>query len=465
MTRKFCSYPFKYVFVMADGVVRSCGWLNLPLGNLLTQDMDEIWNSENAKLARESIIDDSYRYCHKMVCPFCNNNALEELDEDIFTRRAIADEFPREINVSLDYTCNHACPSCRNEIYKPSKECLLNLQVMIEKLKPYLDKAQAVSTNGNGDVFASKHMMDMLASLQPARNDFRLFLETNGALFTPQNWEKISHLAKHYLTLSVTPNSFDRNTFKYLSGGFDNLDKVIENLHFAKSLRNTGHINRLTISIVAQERNFLEVPSFVQRCLEEFSADKVVIKPIFPWFGLSEEDYWFKNVRNPLHPYHKEWIEMMKSPILRDSRVSHWGGKDATEAFEHPFSRAKANEEILLKLIEIEKPGESLRDTLGADRRIAICTVDVKDKEDYTARYVGKILSEAKMKVCFLRRFSPTQRSINNIDSFGFPDIDFGQVDTIIVTDSLRFEKLKTDIINHGFSGEILSLAEAVERL
>jgi organic radical activating enzyme len=438
--------------------------MNLPLGNLITHEISDIWNSKNAKLARESILDGSFRYCYKLCCPFCNNETLADLSEDEMKTVAI-ENIPIDINVAFDLMCNHACPSCREHIYKPDEKYFKELDAMIEKISPYLNKAKVVSMNGNGDVFANPRMMKMLSSIQPEHDDFTLALETNGVLFTPENWAKISHLSNFKINITITPNSFERDTFKYLSGGLDNLDKLIKNLHFVKSLKKVGDINVFDISIVVQDRNFRELPSFTQRSLDEFEADSVTIKPIYQWFGTKDEVYWFKNIRNPLHPYHNEWLEMMKSPILDNPRVFHWGGREPTEPMEHPLSRCRVNQNVLLKLTACDNPGWILKNKLGKANRVALCTIDEKNTEDYVARYIGKLLKEIGAQVCFLRRFTPAEKVIEGIQSCGFPDIDFNSVDMIIVTDSLKFQKLKTDILNHNFTGDILSLEELVKDL
>ena len=46
---------------------------------------------------------------------------------------------------------------------------------------------------------------------------------------TLQYWHKLEHLAKYPITVSVTPNSFDRETYKYLAGR-DDLAKFEESM-------------------------------------------------------------------------------------------------------------------------------------------------------------------------------------------------------------------------------------------
>ena len=58
--------------------------------------------------------------------------------------------------------------------------------------------------------------------------------------------------------------------------------RIIENLKFVKKLRDEGQINYLEIAMVMQERNFRTVPEFIDRCINEFGADKVRIRRFLP---------------------------------------------------------------------------------------------------------------------------------------------------------------------------------------
>lgn len=42
---KYCERVFRHVYIMPDGNVYLCSWNTKPVGNLLKQDLDEIWKS------------------------------------------------------------------------------------------------------------------------------------------------------------------------------------------------------------------------------------------------------------------------------------------------------------------------------------------------------------------------------------------------------------------------------------
>ena len=159
-------------------------------------------------------------------------------------------------------------------------------------------------------------------------------------------------MGEHNLTVTVTPNSFVPSTYKYLNGGHDTYDKMIHNLYFIKQLREQELVNEYNISIVVQDRNFMEVPEFAKRCIEDFGADQVVIKPLYHWFGLSEDLYWQKDILNPMNPNHKEYMEVLKHPIFKNEKVFFWGAHNLHPAVPHPAYKYKEQLDMVIKCME-----------------------------------------------------------------------------------------------------------------
>ncbi|MCI1965461.1 MAG: SPASM domain-containing protein [Oscillospiraceae bacterium] len=456
---KFCDRPFNSIHILPGGDVWACGWMHLKFGNLVSQSLPEVWNSKMAQKARESILDGSFRYCRKESCPFLENDSLPDLNEEQVRNQSILTEVPSQGSIACDFTCNHMCPSCRSEIFQPTEKYENDLHTIISRLFPYINRFKKMTTNGNGEVFASKQLMEMLARLQPENPDFQLNLETNGSLFDEAHWKQISHLEKYEISTTVTPNSFETDTFKYLSGGDADVDRLTHNLAFIRDLRDTGKINHYFVSIVVQDRNFRELPSFTKRCLEEFHVDEVVIKPVYQWFGMKEDVYWFKNVRNPLHPYFNEYREMLRDPVFDDRHVFFWGNrKNMTASKSHPAYQYKINEDILLELIKVPDAGTQL---CAALKKLGCTKVAVYTPEDQMGVLLADFLTRGGLTPkCFLQRFFPKETKKNGLPVYGFPDMDFQAVDMILVTDDYHLEKVSKDIQNSHYTGKILSFQE-----
>lgn len=207
------------------------------------------------------------------------------------------------------------------------------LQKVTKNIEPYLGGVKHITTNGIGDLFVSKEILDMISRFKPTRSDFSMFIETNGVLFK-DNWHKLEHLATYPITVSVTPNSFDRETYKYLAGR-DDLAKFEESMSFITDLKHSGKISRIRMIMVIQDSNFRQVPDFIARCID-YDADDIVLRPIYHWFGSSEDDILYKNVLNPCHPYHKEYLQILENPLCRDPRILNWGFNVPQEAVPFP---------------------------------------------------------------------------------------------------------------------------------
>lgn len=358
---KFCSRPWEF-FYLTDaehGQVWPCAWLDssMNMGNILEDDVDKIYNSEIAIKLRKSILDGTYRYCSPKQCMFLANNSLPDMTEEEIQEYINMTE-PNNFNVSYDETCNHACISCRRSYFKGREEYYNKVDAISEKMLPYFNRAKRVSVDGRGDIFSSEHLLSMLERLKPKRDDFWLAIETNAALFDEKHWQRIKHFEKYKITVMATVNSFHDSTYRYLNGYANHVDKVIENLHFIRSLREKGSIDLFTISMVAQESNFRELPEYVDRCLNEFGADKVRIRGIMQ-FGMDDTDFWIKDVFNPAHPFYREAIDILHHPIMQDKRVWYWEGdyEHTREPKELPAKRFEKYYNNLWNLIELHECG------------------------------------------------------------------------------------------------------------
>ncbi len=335
-----CRKCFEYTYVFVGGDVRICPWNGIVIGNLLENTLEEIWRSEKAEEIRKAFLNGELLGCSERYCPDCiNNSTTLEIEPDELKK--MYDEMPNVptmISLAYDERCNHACPSCRHEFFKADKDYLENLKKISANIEPYLKSVRNIATNGIGDLFVSTGILDMLSRLEPERDDFSIFIETNGVLFK-DNWHKIKNLAGKNITVSVTPNSFDRETYKYLAGR-DDLAKFEESMQFITDLKHQGAISRIRMIMVIQDSNFRQIPEFIQKCID-YDADDIVLRPIFKWFGMNEDEVLYKNVLNPCHPYYNEYMEIIKNPICSDPRVFNWGFQEKQEAISFPTLEMK----------------------------------------------------------------------------------------------------------------------------
>lgn len=337
---KYCSRPFDYIyFDNSHGDVWLCQWMKKELGiigNILNESFEDIWHSKKAEQIRDKFRQNSFELCRMIACPHLQNNDLPDIaDDEEYKRLCSTPERPKSINLAYDSVCNQSCETCRKNVFIPEAGYKERMHKIREKISPYLDTAEHISASGHGDPFASPYIMDILENLHPSNKNLFLLLETNGVFFDEEHWERIKHLSEVNIQIVLTSNSFDEFTYNHISRG-GNYKKLMQNLQFIKELRGQNLIKAYASSLVIQDRNFREIPSFIDRSLNEFGFDCVVLKPVYQWGKMEPDVFWFKDVLNPKHPYHQEYIEILEHPSLKDPRVYNFGGHTEHPAVDYP---------------------------------------------------------------------------------------------------------------------------------
>jgi len=337
---KYCSRPFDYLLVEEGGDIYLCPWMKrlqkeTCIGNLVNDDIDSCYNSTFANELRASIEEQTFSFCRSDACPFLQNNDLEEISLEEFNLRKLNSYYPTQINIAFDYTCNQYCETCRKSaLTSPSINVEIS-EIILKNITPYLNTAKFITTSGNGEFLVQKKIMSMLENLRPTNQNLHLLLETNGVFFDEEHWVQFKHLSKFNLEVVVTINSFNKFTYNHINRG-GNYKKLHDNLVFISQLRNKGELSKIISSLVMQDRNFREIPSFINTSFERYAFDAVMLKPVYQWGTMDDEVYWFKDVLNPLHPYHNEYLEIMCDPILTDPRVYNFAGDSVHEARPYP---------------------------------------------------------------------------------------------------------------------------------
>ncbi len=348
---KACQRGWEYAQIFGEeGAVEICSWASMnyhPIGKLTENTMYDIWHGEDARKFRQSLIDGSYCYCEKEKCPWMANGTLEEhmkeYDDEL--------EYPVDVSLSFQRACNYTCTCCADNenIRAKTKDAEKNLSQISGEIEKFIDNVEILSANGRGELFASKHIMDMLHNWKPSKSveKIKVILETNGSLFNESNWKKIENLGNYDLKVAITVMSFEEKTYQFLSGTKLPVKNILDNLHFVKTLREKNIINDFEIGTVIQERNFREMPEFSKRCVEEFGVDRVRLRPYFPWGPADPIVKWVYDVRNPYHPYYVEYEEMLKADIFKHPKVFMWSGEELSNQGKNPYAKDKENFDVI----------------------------------------------------------------------------------------------------------------------
>lgn len=468
---KICQHGLDYIqLIDAKGGVRICGWMNeCYIGSLLDNTMEEIYHSDLANQVRSPLIDGTYVNCQVDNCPYLANGIIDDIRIEIDE----IPKLPKELHLGYEGKCNYNCICCSSHLnMKETKEQNWeeNYAVIEEKVRSVMPYVTTIGANGRGELFCSPRTMQLLSEFKPIRpkEEVSVLLETNGSLFNEKNWKKIENLGQYHLSVTITVMSFQEEIYQYLSGTKLPLSNIISNLHFVKGLREKGIINELELATVLQEPNFREMPEFAARCLEEFGADSVRIRPLMPGGPLEDNIQWFMDVRNPYHPYYSEYKKVMEHPIFKHPKVFLWSGNHDSARGEHPGIIAQR------KLAEAEKAYKVLNiiDEILANENFTVRLKDcmaengMKNLSLYGVGRAGKLILRLNEEEDIL----PIKELYDNYKegSFGkYPILrpkdghyeDSGDT-AVLVTALMPQKEIKQELEGYGFKGKVLFIEE-----
>lgn len=326
---KICERAVNFIQTIGfEGKIRICGWMrDCIIGKLTENSFYDIYHGKKAQDIYHKLGGGDYSNCMIDGCPYLSMGTIDqhliEIDD--------IPEYPDSLYLAHEEVCNYTCTFCTSRVTwrkDPPEVRQAGYENVTEKLRPVLPHIKKISAHGRGELFTAKGILKTLSEWQPLApaSECSAALETNGSLFDEAHWKQIENLGQYDLRVAITVTSFDDYTYKLLSGTTLPVQQVIDNLHFVKSLREKGIINHLEIATVVQERNFWQMPEFARRCVEEFGADTVRLRPyIIHGSGNPVRD-WFTDMRSATHPYREEYRKIMQDPIFQNPKVLDWGG-------------------------------------------------------------------------------------------------------------------------------------------
>jgi MoaA/NifB/PqqE/SkfB family radical SAM enzyme len=331
LSNRFCANPFEFIEVAKECEIFCCcpGWLPKSIGNFGTDELMDIWNSNEAREIRASILDGSFRYCRKKECPRIANNTLPlktEISEPylkkiIEEKLTILSQKPKILELSYDRSCNLSCPSCRTSFFMlKGEEYEQRKKLTTRLIQSCLDDIQLMIVTGSGDPFASFIYKDLLATLESDKYPhLRIHLMTNGQLFTDETWQKWHKIHDCIKSVQISIDAASETTYHILRRGGD-YQKLLSNLEFIKNLKNKGYLEFVGLAFVVQALNYKEMKNFVYLC-KDFSFDQVIFSTIRNWGTFSPEEFSFHAVHLNSHPEHRDFLNTLKDAIFTDSVV------------------------------------------------------------------------------------------------------------------------------------------------
>ena len=327
---KFCNKPFDQFEIHPNGMVSVCcmSWLPEKIGNMKTEEVGEVFNSEKAQKIRESILDGSFKYCDHKLCPYIQNGSLPNREEvtdarhkSIIKNNQIKDIEPTFYNLCYDESCNLSCPSCRQKeisyyeggVYETKKKMQGKLISHVFG-KPHDDYC-LINVTGSGDPFGSKLFRELLFGIDGEKFPNVFFnLQTNGVMFTERYWEKMKKIQKNINTVLVSYDAGTPETYKITRRGGD-WNRLQENMKFLSSLRQENLINELRIDCVVQRKNYKELDKLIKIGID-LKVDKVFFSLLVDWGTWPVNVYERNCVWKDTHPEFGEFVKTLQNPIF-----------------------------------------------------------------------------------------------------------------------------------------------------
>lgn len=316
----WCNY-----YSLNDGVIE-----NFSMNGLM-----DIFNSSKAKEFRQSILDGSYKFCNKELCPYILGNRLVNKNDLVninpgykqIIENNEAEIELRYIHLCYDYSCNFKCPSCRKNVIMLTENNnpvlfnqYLKMQNEIIKYAHSKEFDFQIGLSGTGDPIASILGRKLLYELDKNKNPkLSLLIQTNGSLFDENFWDKMYKMHGNIGVIVSVDAGTEKTYSKLRVNG--NWNKLMHNLKFINKLNLEKLIQWVRLDFVCQQQNYMEIPLFIELARKlNFSC---MISRINDWKTYTKEEFNNVDVFNSSHPEHNNLIKVLNIEYNYDKLV--WG--------------------------------------------------------------------------------------------------------------------------------------------
>ena len=332
LSNRYCEKLFYFFEVSVEGDCWLCcpAWLPYKIGNILTDDFDDIWNGEVAQKLRAQVFTGEWNYCNHNLCPLIQANALPLKDAIPREMQPIMNDMPRIVHLSEDQSCNLRCPSCRIEkiLHAPGSPKYIKAQTINDKIydiffsKPTDFKFQ-LNMTGSGDPFASSIYRNFLK-----RIDGKLFpnltinLLTNAVMFTPKTWKSLTHIHNQLGSCRVSLDAGTKHTYETVTRLGGNWDVLMSNCDFLNDRVPEYDKFQLDFDFVVQKSNYTEMVAYAELCLARFkNAKSIHFSKLNDWNTWSRTEYLEYAVWMPEHPDYNALVDLLDHEIFNDPKI------------------------------------------------------------------------------------------------------------------------------------------------
>ncbi len=335
ISNRWCRQPWAFTEIHGNGLVYNCcpGWIKKPLGNILEQSWEEVWNGKIAKEYRQSMIDSTFENCIKSNCSqLLSENLDSELpvfekdDLGVLWRKfqQEAKTGPLVVAFNYDRSCALSCPTCRNELImdSPNSPNWKNME-KIHKIvtEEVIKDAYRLYISGTGDPLQSPFFRSFLQEFDTKKypNVGHIHLHTNANSFTPKMWDSMKGAQPFIKTMEISIDAATKETYNITRRGGD-WDLLMKNLEFINTI---DTIDYVIFSFVVQNDNYEEILK-LHELKEKLSNKKVKVQyyKVLNWGNLTNKEFEQKAVWKETHPNYSEFKKIWKQ-MLEETNSLH----------------------------------------------------------------------------------------------------------------------------------------------
>ena len=327
---RVCPEPFRKLMVLNTGDVIVCcpQWMPAVVGNVLEQDLQEIWTGEKIKIIRETMLDGSYRYCDKKVCHFITQA------EHTFPLKSgfnpAIKRFPSEINLSVDSTCNLWCPSCRLEkvtlIGEKREKAAKIIGKVLDSIfyEPHNEHID-LELDGVGDIWGSAIYRNEFETRECFSKpnlwpNLKYTLLTNGVMMTEKIQRRHETLFSQTKVVKISIDAGNETSYDRvrLGGNWNMLWKNLDYLYESR-LRLPGNRVEWAWIVVVQQDNYESIQELFNLASKYTdNLPRIHLHPILQGAHMHDTIFRKKAVWLETHPNYAKLQEILNSQAVQE---------------------------------------------------------------------------------------------------------------------------------------------------
>ena len=322
-----CDVPFNSLEIHNNVCFVCCpSWLPNKV-ELSEIPLKDVYNSEPIVDIRNSILDGSFKYCDKELCPYLSklvnygvtSGPIKLKSNSNINNSIVKNNTPVNLIMNFDRTCNYKCPSCRVDLIVEDSKGIKRVEKTIEEIDTYYSaNVKTLYITGSGDPFVSVGFRNYLRNFDPKKYPklSSIHLHTNASMWNKEMWDTMPNIHKYVRTCEISIDAGTKDTYENKTRLGGNWEILMNNLKFISTLPIS-----VKTSFVVQDSNYMEMEIFYNLMFTIFENKvNVFFGKITNWGTFSEGEFKLKQVWDSEHPEHhlfkKEFNKVWKNTNL-----------------------------------------------------------------------------------------------------------------------------------------------------